>query len=273
MPEESNIEIKDVSSLGQYILNNKLITIIGEFHDSKHNCLGNTISIPEYCLYLASETPRITFYLEVNKGIDIERVLNGCIREVAEALEDAGLGDRIVKYDVRKDFIGLDAQQDLYSGDEELNRVCLGNLACFKRKYIDPFFRTKTRKINGQEVNIYELDHPGLYVKGGKDYLENTFYPSMVSEFTELSRGLESGNFKIRREDLILRLRKLWKNVVDYFLLEEILRKDNPADSIVVICGEFHAVTINKVLDKLGKKVFYQENTKENQCARVRGVK
>lgn len=139
--ENPDIKLQSAVSFAQYVLNNKLITIIGEYHEREFGCQDGykTITIADYALNILRTNVNSRVLLEIDPDfIDHERKWpnSAPIREILKRAPREVRG-RITGYDYRNWWIGADNRERLYHDTAAVYRL---NTIQIIDMYITPFF-------------------------------------------------------------------------------------------------------------------------------------
>lgn len=139
--ENPDIKLQSAVSFAQYVLNNKLITIIGEYHEREFGCQDGykTITIADYALNILRTNVNSRVLLEIDPDfIDHERKWpkSAPIREILKRAPPKVRG-RITGYDYRNWWIGADNREMLYHDTAAVYRL---NTRQIIDMYITPFF-------------------------------------------------------------------------------------------------------------------------------------
>lgn len=247
---ETDTEIESTSLFSQYIYKNlRLITLLGELHDISWNCKGETISIAEYCKDAVERNPRCRILLEYNRGDDPTRIGSEAIRTVYNELERTQNLNRIIPFDPRAYFLGIQAQGDLYSNGF-YNYISYENIGL---TFIEPFF-SKCRDDN----NLFKIDDE-FYTDNDREYLENIYVNDIRKTFHNISNSFG----KISLEDLHQNLKDAWKKVTDFYVLKLLLKHDD-IDDYIVILGEAHYINISDILKQASKQLNDHKGNKKS---------
>ena len=97
----------------QYLFNNKIITIIGEYHNYDFNCFNNK-DISQYCLERVKNNSNCSILLEYSKYDDPKTIGSTTINQTYKKLAKYKKQKHIVPVDFRTLFLKYEGQSKLY---------------------------------------------------------------------------------------------------------------------------------------------------------------
>lgn len=252
---QNDIKLNSALSIAQYIYNkNRLITIIGEYHNSTWKCDEPNMDISTYCKNAVERNPRCKILLEYNNGDNPLGMGSETIREVYRALLSINRTDAVVPYDTRAFFLSINGQGDLYNTDGYMKHattwVNIGNV------FIEPFFR-KIRE-NPKLFKLLEKYPPNI-----KYYLEYTYMIDVLNTFKHIAENMFGRN---SGEEVHKALKDAWKKVCDFFVLRTILMEDNNVDEYIVIMGLEHFNYVTSILKTLTYEIGFQTGGHRQTC-------
>lgn len=238
---EDEQELNSATAFSQYVFQGRrLITMIGELHSHSWVCNGHPVSVAEYITETVKRNRLCKVMLEVNPGVDPSMLGSDAIRETSASLHRIGRGDAIIPVDVRKFFLGEYGQHILYDTvfqpgmpPEEI-----------AHHFIEPFFK-KAR------------DHPGLFSLMKEEYSEATALYLMRTYVPQLEANFRRTASQLRRLptlDIQNMLKNDWKEVVDFYILRELL-KESETNEYVLVVGNMHYMHIQKSLELLATPI------------------
>lgn len=246
---ETDIKLESTRAFSQYIYDKiRLITLIGERHDLTWKCNKHSITVAEYCKRAVIRNPKCKVLLEYNRGDNPKRIGSEAIRTIYNELEETNNLDKIIPFDSRSYFLGIQGQGDLYSS----GFYKYTSLQTIGPTFIEPFFR-KLR----QEPNLFKM--PGKYKPSIINYLEKIYLGDITSSF----RYIVNVFGKVPLKQTHQKLKDTWKKVADFFILKIILRNDEIDDYIVVL-GEAHYININNILKSVSTQLNYHTGNPGN---------
>jgi hypothetical protein len=255
---ETDTEIESTILFSQYIYKNlRLITLLGELHDISWKCKGETISIAEYCKNSVERNPRCRILLEYNRGDDPKQIGSEAIRTVYNELERTQNLNRIIPFDSRAFFLGIQAQGDLYSNgfynyiSSNSPKKTYENIGL---TFIEPFF-SKCRN----DKNLFKIDDGECYTDDVRVYLGNIYVNDITKTFHNIANSFGNISF----EDLHQNLKDAWKKVTDFYVLKLLLKQDDIDDYIVVL-GEAHYNNISGILKQASKQLNDHKGNKKS---------
>ena len=254
-------ELNSATSFSQYTLNGRLITMIGELHDVSWECPNSPVSISDYVIGSVTRSGGCQVMLELNDymldvllrhvkdtGEQVEPDVMGseAIREIIVGLFNAGRHDAIRPVDWRSFFLTPRGQHLLYNVDwaadgsyeqtapssSNYNPETIGN------QFIEPYFAKQ--RADGRLFSIHVDD----YDPNAARFLVDTYVPKLERNFTDtanLLRQVPTTTAATKRllDKVQARLKDNWKEVMDFFVLRELL-KTRGSDEVVIILGDMH---------------------------------
>lgn len=244
---ESKIQLNSAVAFSQYIYQDRiLLTLIGEQHEHSWKCSHPSISVADYCEQAVKRNPRCKVLLEYNKGDDPLGIGSEAVRGVYASLNRIERVDAIIPFDVRAFFLGIQGQGDLYSGGfgkyNEWEEI--------RQTFIEPYFQKQR-----DNPTLFSLSPE--YPKKASDYLINLYVPDLTKTFHNIA-----GMFSNRSpQEVHLALKHAWKKVVDFYILRDILEKNDDVDEYIIILGNEHYLNLNIVLPGLASPLNKQEGS------------
>ena len=251
---EDRAELMSVTSFSQYVVNgNRLVTVIGELHDVSWGCQNQQVSVGSYVLARAANNSRSKVLLEVNPGVDPTSLGSHGIREVAAGLRAIGREGSMQPIDTRTYFLGGAGQTELYQTtfSSAMSPQEIG------LKFIEPFF-AKAR----EDPALFSLH--GKYPSRVARYLVETYVPSLEERFRKTASMLGH----LSNEQIQLDLKHLWKDVMDFFVISEILR-ESEIDEYLLLVGDEHAKHIQPILQRFATKLGLTQTGKRGDCVKL----
>jgi hypothetical protein len=250
--EETNKQLESTVSFLQYIIRCcRLVTFIGELHNKSFKCNKSSLSIAEYCKNATGRNPNCRVILEYYKDDDPLRMGSKAIRSSFRALERTGNKNLIIPLDYRPYFLTRKGQNDLYGGGWKTYNTH----AKVRKAFVVPFLKHKS---------VFELNKNNWSEESEflKIYVDN-----MVMYFRNIDMQLAE---KKQLDDIREKLVKGWAIVADYFIIREILKKDDNVNEYILILGEAHIKNIKRVFNKININFVSQigdyQNGKKRNC-------
>ena len=180
------------------------------------------------------------------------------ITEIYKVLNEQNNKNKIIPYDIRHWFLGLDQQQSLYHSDYIKNKVKDKNYKIIKEQYIDCFFTkcNKNKELFNTQTYTEEIKH-----------LLNNIKQSIFKEFKNISINIDKKTPKNIQE----LLRKNWQKVTDFFILTILFKQDNN-NEYIIITGMHHFDFLTEELQKISYVVNlqnFEENRGSDNCVSV----
>jgi len=259
---ETEFFMNGIYAIAQLLyLDKKTFTILGELHGKYWECKGNKISPWEYCAKRISDNPNCSILLEYDKSLSEESILqleSKSITDIYLTLEQQNKKYKIVPYDIRQWFLGIELHQTLYHGNYIQNKLKKGNFSLIQEKFIDSFHNKCKLDKKFLDTSSYDGDI--------KKLMENIKH-EILESFDNISKHIKTKDPEIIHK----LLKENWQKVTDYFLLT-IIFNDNKTDEYIILGGMYHFDFLVKELEKLTVIVNIQEfNEKRNSnnCAKV----
>ena len=242
----------------QYLFsdNQKIITIIGEYHNYDFNCFNNK-DISEYCLERVKKNSKCSILLEYSKYDDPKTIGSTTINSTYKKLAKHKKQKHIVPIDFRTLFLKFEGQSKLY--DTKWSNKWTKNKIL--KEYIQPFFNKSKKLLKIDKKKYSEQSYKNIYL-----YIFNVIAP----QFNFIADNLD--NFKI--EPLQEELRLLWNKIMDIGIMIHILSKDT-TDEYIVIAGNRHCKNIERMLDvnfHSEFKLVHSQSYESNKCIELNGT-
>jgi len=248
---KDNHVLKDSIGFDQYILNtNHLITVIGEYHWEKSRCKErNTKSISRYALERLSKNPNLNIYLEVDSNlikprrrtallpysIPIREIISGV---VTERIYDSPVKN-IIGFDIR-DTLLKNYRVMLYEDDSKLTQKDILEIKqCFYK--------------NKDKFNICS----SIYTKKVYTFLKKYLH------------SIENELHKVKTRSDIYNLKIIWVKITDFFILKNILKKNQSNNESIVICGDYHRKNISQCFRKLKIPNIVSKKKNNTKCIQL----
>lgn len=242
---ESKMNLSDALQFSQYIVNNRLVTLISEKHEKRWKCKNPYMSISEYCANRLEKNENCRIVLEYNPGANPRVIGSHTIRETYNLLESIQRENYIIPIDFRSYFLTVKGQSDLYSDGFFKYKT----IPSIDMSFIYPYF---SKYVNDTTIyDIYETIDENL-----RKFIMSEYLPAIESDLKVLKDNL--GKLKIL--DIREKLRNIWMRVMDFYIFREILRPSE-VNELIVIVGYKHYDNIASVLEnKSVKLVDYKFN-------------
>lgn len=226
-------------SLSQHVYNGrKALTLIGETHTDVIKCPRPRTTVPTLIVGSLNSNPKARALLEFPPKATEEQVMRinspNLVESVRQAKED-GVLSQIIPVDYRDEFITTELKDILYHRPDQLRRFTDRDVY---ERLVDPFY---------QKYRKFDLD-PKLYSPAIYNYLQRTYLFDIDVGFKEFLKHLRSWPDDFEKFSLMLK--HLWKKVVDYFILKEVLKNDD-VNEYIILMGEEHAKNLREILKKV----------------------
>ena len=256
-----------VVSFSQYIFcgngagNERLITLIGETHFEYFKCDKPSITVSDYYRERLDKNPLCKIMLEYNQD-DVKSSLpisnwNNCklLQETFISLKD---DKNVIPFDRRPEFLTRELQGILYS--KEYDTYIKGK--SINVLFINPFYKffkvdptlspaalkRKKTSIPPPELHssIHNYEQQIVY-----DYLIDFYMDKMIGYFYYIKTGIKLKT--LSQDEIRNNLRAAWAYVADLFILQEILKKGDVTEYIIMI-GDAHRQNIEVFFAELNKQ-------------------
>ena len=216
----------------------KLITMIGEFHEDSFKCSGDTMDISEYCRNRLEENKNCLVLLEYNSSYQ-SAPFNINSVPIRELSKENRYKNRIKGWDTRWKYLnGNKGQTTLYYEELHDNEE-------LERQFMKPLKKIFLEK--GQK-----------YSKKERLMLQN-YEQKLKKDIQKLS--LSS---KVLQE----KLRNIWMCVSDYEILKKILGSTG-YDEIVIVAGKYHLDNLCPFFSHYFQKIHTSNIKSSNSCGTV----
>ena len=251
-----NYYLKDISTCSQFRIKlpeqsmNKLVTIFGEYHNVKLNCIKNRPILPVEGFILLSNSVKTKVILELDEDhlTDFTSFNISNVKEVLDIFpENITNNISTIYIDHRLKYLDKFYYVSLYKNAPELSTL---NLEKIRQEYIKPYFEKTT--------DLLKIGEPGYSILLEKFY---KLYIDPISDvFQAVNKDIEKWNeWSIPdRIKFLYFLQELWIKVSDLFVLKNLFKIDNTGHYIILI-GKAHYNNMVSFMDnylcKLGFNV------------------
>lgn len=237
--------------------NQKMITIIGEYHNFNFNCANNK-DISQYCLERVKENTNCNILLEYSKYDDPKTIGSETINSTYKKLVKHKKKKHIFPVDFRTLFLKVEGQSNLYDiiwkeGDFTKDKIL--------EDYINPFFKSSNKILKIDEEDYSFESYNNIY-----RYIINVIAP----EFNFINDYLDTFDIGPLQKEL----RTTWNKVMDIGIMIHIL-KNNESDEYIVIAGDRHCQNLETMLNTYFHSQFrlvHSQTYSENKCIQLNGT-
>lgn len=245
---ETSEKLDSAVAFGQYIFNDRLITVIGELHMQEFTCAKPSITIGEYCASRLRNNSNALVLLEYNPGNDPSLIESTVINNTFSLIQADSNIDRIRPVDFRSSFIGFVGQQAIYNGG-----MRSFNYQEIYDRLIAPFF---------MNMSYFELN-PSVFNPEVIKFMYS-YVDSVKKEMEMLRDNLES----ISGEDIEQRLKDIWMKIMDYFILREVFIKSETNECIIVV-GDTHRKNLQQVFRDVSLNKLNEQEGDSTSCVNL----
>ncbi len=245
---ETSENLDSAVSFGQYIFEDRLITVIGELHMQDFKCNNPSITISQYCASRLRDNNNALVLLEYNPGNDPLLIESHVIKSTFARIKADSNSDRIHPVDFRSSFIGVFGQQAIYNGGIRS--------FTYKEIYdrlITPFF---------MNMSYFELN-PSVFNPGVIQFMYS-YIDSVKKEMERLRDNLES----ISGEEIEQTLKDIWMKIMDYFILREVFMKGETNECIIVV-GDTHRKNLQQVFRDISLNNLNEQEGSSTSCVNL----
>jgi hypothetical protein len=245
-------------SFTQFNVQGKLITAIGELHLSAYKSCPSSPSttVADYIKSIMKTNSDSKILMEYIPGLEELNTFIGSknMADTFKMLKEEKISSRSMGFDIRSTFLRPNDRDVLY----------------YKWKLIEDLPRETVEGvfINAIPAAIIPSLEPSLKsIKNKQDqaYLQS-FLDDMNNHSIHILNEMKQWNTPQTKDKIIRMIQHLWKKVTDYALIKEILTQKS--GSIIVICGEQHALNLLAIL---GKPLFRVVAKTKDDCLNLRG--
>lgn len=251
---ETEYQLESVFNFSQYIFDSKkLITLVGELHGINFKCPNNSISFAEYCEKMIENDDTMIFIEVSYKNSNLSNISSDNIINTFKLLKTHNKDSRIINFDERSTFMGIENQYLLYN-DIEFSKL---NKNDINQKFISSF--------DSNKLDISHESHTGNSLEFLTKNREN-----IIKEFESINNFIKSKDLRIPaiKQKIHQRLKDAWKMVADFYILRKIL-EINKHNSFIILVGEAHRKYIQQLFDE--SALFFKLNEQDgNQTNCVR---
>ena len=232
---QTNYMLDSSLSFSQNIFKDqRLITIIGERHDLTWKCLGDSLTVAQYCKMAVDRNSKCRVMLEFNSSMDPLISQSEAIKTIFTSLQSINKTSQIISFDKRDDFLTRFYHNNLYHAPKEYF-IHLGHKKVFEH-YVKTFY---------DKFTLFGLnDTTHNTTDEATRYLYDIFLKDLISRFEIISEELNKGEDLQKIRD---GLWHAWGKVCDFFILKDILGPDD-IDEYIVIVGKKHTDNLNQIL-------------------------
>jgi len=231
--QNNDFELATAVNFIQYESTNKIITIIGEYHNYNFTCKNNNKDISQYCFERIKDNKNCKILLEYSKYDNPKTIGSKIINNTYNKFLKNKKKSHIIPIDFRTLFLKFRGQSDLYDIVWEKNNYSKTKI---KNKIIEPFYKLATK----------------ILIIDNKDYDSNIYYNisnyiinDIVVSFNYILKNID--NFNISK--LQQYLKKAWNKVMDVGILLTVL-KNNKITEYILIAGNAHCENLYNIINK-----------------------
>jgi hypothetical protein len=248
--EDKNTVLSDVFNLSQFFYDNKLITIIGEFHEHTKICkpTDNVIKIEDYCFTELTNNPSSNVLLEYshkeqNPGVIRSNVLQNIYNKCKHT-------NRIIPSDYRQDILSFQHQGDLYIHPQFQEAFYP------ERMLIESFTKPFLSKKDEYFIFLNESNYSKEVFA-----ILNIQKEELIREIQEIHNELL---LRLRRKEHITdfqrknysittreKLKPIYQKIGDIKILDFILDKNRNVNEFIVVVGNNHYKFISYILEQI----------------------
>jgi len=235
----------------------KIITIIGEYHNYNFNCINNK-EISQYCLERTIDNQNCSILLEYSKYDDPKTIGSKTINTTYNKLVKHKKINHIIPIDYRTLFLKFNGQSDLYDIDWDKAKYSKTKI---KKLFLESFYNLSNK--------IFYLN-PKHYHQNSLNNINNYIINIIEPQFQFILQNFDS--FKIA--PLQNELKLIWNRVMDIGILITVLKKDK-MNEFIIIAGNRHCLNLQKMLNTHFRDEFnfvHQQFGDEGSCIKLKGT-
>lgn len=237
---ESDYKIKDITQFCQFIVNNKLITLIGEIHNYENICDNPT--------GIQNNKDSIIEYIDKRKNEDVNILL--------EYFDKVKMKNKLENLDINN--LHSSVLNKIYNLNIDKNKLQGWDI---RRKYLDYKDQNYLYDDNEFKININELEEKyllplKLFIEENKSL--NCFPDNYYDNITKKIKTIRNKKHF---------LQKIWNQISDCYALELINKIKCP--EIILIAGDLHIENISKILENKGYKNILYKKSAYKKCIHV----
>lgn len=248
--------IENIFHISQYCINNKLITLFGEYHTVEHisKKLPYYKPLSEFVGEKLQENEKSKILLEFGPYTSTpDKIGSSNINMIYKKTIELNLIDRIIPFDFRFNCIDIhDYFKYILIPNPYFEKL---PTEVIYHKFIKPFFEKNDFFAN--ELVIRSDDNPHFM-----GYLKSEYYPGIYRSFHFIHQELKKIQEKEEGEILDLYFKNMdeiriailtqWMKVADFFILKSIFKTDD-IDEYIILMGDSHRKHLEDVLNQFTK--------------------
>lgn len=252
--EKKKKSLQSATSFVQYMVNIsktneverfRLITLIGEFHDTDFTCGKPSISIEEYVINYIKRDSKTMVLLEMDNNQYAEHKYPQSV-PIRSILENTEVHQYLKYYDPRNSFLPKQDRYRLY--DSSINLEKDKSCKDLWDLYGKPF-KKMWSQLSEQELKKHS------YNKKNLTFLRKSLYKDISDSFKDVENNLDNCVYK---------LRICWLKVTDWFIMSKILA-DSEENTAIAIMGEYHLEHITEQIINNNMSIRINQRNKESK--------
>ena len=254
---------KDQSQLGtainlqQYITsdNQKIITIIAEYHNYNFNCLNNK-DISDFCLDEVNNNQNCRILLEYSKYDNPKTIGSKTINSTYNNLVKHKKEKHLIPVDYRTLFLKAKGQSDLYDIDWKKTELSEKEII---KQFIQPFYQSAKRIFSIDSAHYNYQSYLNI-----KKYITNEIVRQFELILKNIHEIFNSDNLSYLQNEIKL----TWNKVMDIGIIITILKRGK-VDEFILVAGLRHCQNLKRMLNTYFKTDFrfiHEQERTEQRC-------
>lgn len=257
--------LKDISLFYQLETDNKIITLLGEYHNLKCLCKKeqvNTITVEKYILEYLQKKPNTQVLLEISDKYTQQQI-NGLgsfnLVNTYQTLVNNGFKKNIIYFDVRYFYISKyifiiahDPKKFNQMSSKEIIKNIIFPFQKFWKDRLVSFQQQTTKNIPLEKINYIT---PNIQQVGNNKY-NGEMMKQIVDNFYIIEKEID----KLPKETIRDRLLNTWKQVIDWECIYNIFKSKTDC---IVLTGRKHTENYINILNGIGSFVVKEANCKQ----------
>lgn len=257
--------LKDISLFYQLEMDNKIITLLGEYHNLKCLCKQvNTISVETYILEYLRKKPNTKVLLEISNKYTQQQI-NGLgsfnLVNTYQTLVNNGFKKNIIYFDVRYFYISkymFIIANDPQTFSQMSSKEIIKNIILPFQKFWEDKRNSFQQPQNTTNILLEKINYitPNIQQVGNNKY-NGEMMKQMVDNFYMIEKEID----KLPKETIRDRLLNTWKQVMDWECIYNIFKSKTDC---IVLTGRKHTENYINILNGIGSSV-----VKEASCKKI----
>lgn len=256
--------LKDISLFYQLEMDNKIITLLGEYHNLKCLCEQvNTITVEKYILEYLQQKPNTQVLLEISDKYTQQQINDlGSFNLVNtyQTLVNNGFKKNIVCFDVRYSYISkymFIIANNPQTFRQMSSKEIIKNIILPFQKFWEDKRNSFQQPQNTKNIPLEKINYitPNIQQVGNNKY-NGEMMKQIVDNFYIIEKEID----KLPKEAIRDRLLNTWKQVIDWECIYNIFKSKTDC---IVLSGRKHTENYINILNGIGYSVIKEANCKK----------